>query len=383
LTVSIGEGKIGFIVPIGGGDNISRFDSPTVVFALVTSRSGIGIVGILVRLVASLECAIRAVESIEQVVKRSSFEKITDLVQGDLLRATSKCHSVLKIQIRLAIILETRVFGLHNTTINRDHFGFGADVGFRVVLEEQVEVGLDKRLWGVFDDCVRVAFRCKIDGIEDAVERAETGRGDDFVAIIQVREDIFEEPGAGIETCWSNLGSLAFRTRKTEVIDTTAMVLVGAFIRRRRRASVDGIKVDGRSDEVDMWLDVSRDRVRVAGNVRGTRLMFVDMILGFKELLRLGDGDVHFNPVTAGMKSDTLPIKASIDEPRVDGLLGVLGGTEKVGYLLGRPVLAIAGRAGVSDGHQLVVHSIHVGLLEANTDGKHLTARRFVGDGPC
>jgi hypothetical protein len=211
-----------------------------------------------------LECAVRAVKSVKQVVEGSSFEKITDLVQGDLLLASSKRHAILKIQIRLAIVLEASVVGLHDTAVDRDHLGFSAEVGFRVVLEEQIEVGLDKRLWGIFDNCVRVAFSCKIDGIDDIVERAETVWGDDFVAIFQVPEDIFEEPRAGTEACWGNLGSLALRTWETEVIDATAMVLVGAFIRRRRRASVDGIKVDGRGDEVDVWLDVSRDRVRVA-----------------------------------------------------------------------------------------------------------------------
>jgi len=71
--------------------------------------------------------------------------------------------------------------------------------------------------------------------------------------------------------------------------------------------------MDCGGDEVDVGLNVSGDGVGVASDMLSSRLVFVDMIFGFEELLSLGDGRVNFDPMTTGVDPNTLSVEPSIN----------------------------------------------------------------------
>ena len=136
------------------------------------------------------------------------------------------------------------------------------------------------------------------------------------------------------------------------------------------------VEVESGCNQVNMLRDMLRKVVPlVACKVLfATLLVLVDVVLGAKELFSLLDGDVGEDPATAVAQLDPVSADTSIlDEPRVDSVHRLLGGTERVCDLGGGPVLAVVGRVGVRDIEEIGLEVLQVRLDKAHAEGQNGT----------
>ena len=87
----------------------------------------------------------------------------------------------------------------------------------------------------------------------------------------------------------------------------------------RLLAEDPSIKVDCRSDEVDMLLEVAWQAVAVTGDVRSSRRVLVDVVVGLEQVLGFVNSSIEVEPVSALSVLNALQRDTSGGEPFLDG----------------------------------------------------------------
>ena len=147
LAAHVGGREVRLLVAVRRRDDQGRLLSTAVLGALVAARLIVGVVGVLDRIVAAIEGAVGTVEAIEEVVERGALDRVTDLVEEDLLLLPHKTHHVLQVKAGLA---DGTAWG-EETAVDADESRALADLTLGVVAEEDIEVCRDVRLRGVLD----------------------------------------------------------------------------------------------------------------------------------------------------------------------------------------------------------------------------------------
>lgn len=117
LTLFVGWGQVRLVVAVGCRDDFGGSETAAVFRSLVpTVWVGVGCV--LQWVVSAFVRAVRAIDGVEEIVERSAFDEISDLVQRHLL-GIDKRHRIFEVEIGLSVEVETLVLGLNNGSIDQ------------------------------------------------------------------------------------------------------------------------------------------------------------------------------------------------------------------------------------------------------------------------
>lgn len=145
-----------------------------------------------------------------------------------------------------------------------------------------------------------------------------------------------------------------------------------------------GVEMQGRSDEVDVVLEMLGNTVFITADVGVTSsIVLVKVVLGVEQRLCLVDRGFVVDPVLSLTQLDTVGRDSRSDEPvhyRGDSLLT---GSEVVCHFLCSPVLTIIGRCGMTDIVQVVCTHVDVALCQSNLHGDQSTTIEAIALAPA
>lgn len=126
--------------------------------------------------------------SIKEVIEGTSLDRVTNLVQRDLL-GVDQTHCVLQIQVTLAIDVKAHCVIVEKTAVNRIKDWSLSDLLGAEVPEEEVQVRGDVCLRRVFNNAIAVLGIGR-EARRELVESAETPRSDLGVTVLKLLDDV-------------------------------------------------------------------------------------------------------------------------------------------------------------------------------------------------
>ena len=151
LADFIGGSEVGFVIAVRGGDYFRGGEAATILRTGVATVEGVRIGRILSRVIAALIGAVRAVDGVEEGVEGSTFDQVAHLVKSYWLRI-NQGHSVLKVEIRFAVVFEAFRLGLYDGSVHKVRCGSDLLLIFGKVGEEHVKISLEIGFGSVLDD---------------------------------------------------------------------------------------------------------------------------------------------------------------------------------------------------------------------------------------
>ncbi len=153
LALLVESGQVGFVVAVGGADDLCGSEAAASFGPFVAAWEWIGVDAVLGWVVSTFVTAVAAVNGVKEVVEGGTFDDIAGLVKCYWLRIDER-HGVFKIEVGFAIESETSICSLDDGTIDEISGRGTLDLVCREIGEEKVEVALQEGLWCVLHDAV-------------------------------------------------------------------------------------------------------------------------------------------------------------------------------------------------------------------------------------
>lgn len=199
--------------------------------------------------------------------------KIANLIQSHLLWV-DESHGVFEIKVALAIVVEAPVSRLDDGTVDQIGNGTVSNLLHREVGKEEIEIRRNIGLGSVLDNAIAV-FDTLACAFGNLIEGPQTVWSDLLVTLFELGDELrFVDPFAQMRCTTA--------TRLTNLLASIGGHI--ALLDLIRTSCDSGIEVQGRSDKVDVVLEMLGKTVLVTSNMRLTSsTVLVNMVLGIKQ----------------------------------------------------------------------------------------------------